>query len=281
MHTSKFLIAVTVLMATMVCVNVQKQATGKLFIIGGGDRPPNLMQSLAKEAALSTSDYGIVLPMSSGQPDTSFFYFMADWLPVCSTPLYNFNFTTAKSRYQPWLDSLTKAKFIFITGGDQDRFMKIVAGSPIYTAIHQAYQNGATIAGTSAGAAVMSQDMITGNQLQDSVYRATFPRLVANNVEFKIGLGLIANAIIDQHFVVRSRYNRLLSALAAYPTSTCIGIDEETAIVVQGNRAKVVGNSQVIVAKQPRKLTVTAKQLIKFQDVQLSIFTEGDEFLIR
>lgn len=251
---------------------------GKLFIIGGGDRPPSLMQALAKTAALKENDFAVVLPMSGAAPDTSFYYFKEDWKLVSDKAIYNFNFTPEKTNNNNWLDSLKKAKLIFITGGDQDRFMKVVLNTPVYNAIHEAYKNGATIAGTSAGAAVMSKYMITGNQLTDTVYRATFRKLVADNIEFKTGLGLISNAIIDQHFVVRSRYNRLLSAIATYPSLACIGIDEETAIIVQGNKISVAGTGQVIVMKHPVGLMITAAKLIKLKDVQFSIYTEGDAF---
>jgi cyanophycinase len=253
---------------------------GKLFIIGGGDRPPGLMKSLANTAALGTSDFAVVLPMSGAEPDTSFFYFKADWISVSDKPIVNFNFTAKKVNDKNWLDSLKQAKLIFITGGDQDRFMKIVEKSPLYAAIHYAYQHGATIAGTSAGAAVMSKYMITGNAFSDTVYKATFRSLISNNIEIKTGLGLISNAVIDQHFVVRSRYNRLISALALFPSLACIGIDEATAIIVSGNKIKVSGEGQVIVMRNPNQLKITTTKLIKFKDVSFSIFTDGDEFLL-
>lgn len=253
---------------------------GKLFIIGGGDRPPALMEALVKEAGFGKNDYAVVLPMSGSNPDTSFYYFKSDWDIATATPIYNLNFSMLNNTDPKRLDSLKHAKLVFITGGDQDRFMKSVWNTPVYAAIHEAYQKGATIAGTSAGAAVMCEHMITGTQLTDTVYRATFPRLVQNNVEFKTGLGLITTAIIDQHFIVRSRYNRLLSAIATYPALTGIGIDEETAVVVQGNKARVVGLRQVVVFKNPRKLRVTKEKRISFAAMDFSLFTAGDEFTI-
>jgi cyanophycinase len=258
----------------------QKIAKGKLFIIGGGDRSASLMKSLLKEAAMGNNDYAVVLPMSGENPDTSFYYFKTDWENVSDKKIFNFNFTAHTSNNKSRLDSLKNAKLIFITGGDQDRFMKIVLNTPIYTAIHKAYKNGTTIAGTSAGAAVMSKQMITGNQITDTVYRSTFPRLIAENIEFKTGLGLLTNAIIDQHFIVRSRYNRLFSAIAAYPMLTCIGIDEETAIIVEGNKVRVSGNSQVVVIRNINKLEITNAKLIKFKGIAFSIYTDGDEFFI-
>src|SRR6476659_4713664 len=118
--------------------------------------------------------------------------------------------------------------------------MNVVLNTPIQAAIQKAYHDGATVAGTSAGAAMMSYYMLTGNQLLgDTTYESTFPKLWNNNIEIKEGLGLLDSAIIDQHFIARSRYNRMLTAIAKYPTLPCIGIDEGTAIIVHGNNVKV------------------------------------------
>lgn len=238
------------------------------------------MKSLLKIAAPGAKDYVVVLPMSSEEPDTSYYYFKEDFKQVSDRPLANFNFTPQTVNNKTWLDSLQHARLIFITGGDQERFMKIVLNTPVYDAIHRAYQNGATIAGTSAGAAVMSRHMITGKELCDTIYEATFSRLVDKNIEIKPGLGLLTNAVVDQHFVVRSRYNRLLSALALYPSLACIGIDEETAIIVEGNKITVTGKGQVIVLQNPKELEITTNKLIKFKDIEFSIYTDGDKFLI-
>jgi cyanophycinase len=256
-------------------------AAGKLFIIGGGDRSKDLMQTLVKTAGMKPGDYAVVLPMSSEYPDTSFYYFKEDYDPVCKNPLVCFNFTKQSSNDKKWLDSLKHARLIFITGGDQLRFMTIVLNTPIYEAIHAAYKNGATIGGTSAGAAVMSKYMITGNQLTDTSYSSTFPVVHDKNIEIKEGLALLSSAIIDQHFIVRSRYNRLLSAIVKYPSLPCIGIDEATAIIVEGNRVKVTGKSQVVVLQHPEQVQITSKGLIKLKDLQFSVYTEGDEFMIR
>ncbi|MBS1730684.1 MAG: cyanophycinase [Bacteroidetes bacterium] len=254
---------------------------GNLFIIGGGERPDSLMIDLLKTAQLNAKDYIVVLPMSGAEPDTSFFYFKEQMSTLCKNTIANLNFTKEKAHDKTWLDSLRKAKLIFITGGDQSRFMSIVLNTPIYTAIHEAYQKGATISGTSAGAAVMSKFMITGNQLVgDTSYSATFDRIWSNNIEFSQGLGLLDSIIIDQHFIVRSRYNRLLSALYAYPNFTCIGIDESTAIIFHKKRITVAGKSQVLVFSNMEDQKAV-KGLIKFSDIHLSIYTSGDSFLCK
>lgn len=253
---------------------------GKLFIIGGGDRPPTLMQSLVTTAGLNAGDYAVVLPMSSESPDTSFYYFKTDLAAVWPHAIVNFNFTPAQRNNKAWLDSLAKAKLIFITGGDQERFMKAVLKTPVYDAIHAAFERGGTVAGTSAGAAVMSKYMITGKALKDTSYHATFTRLQQDNLEITEGLGLLGPVIVDQHFIVRSRYNRLLSALARYPSYSCIGIDEATAIIVQARKVTVAGRGQVIVVQNPVDMKITSTGLIKVKDLQFSIYTSGDEFRI-
>ena len=101
--------------------------------------------------------------------------------------------------------------------------MRIIKNTPVKEAIREARNNGALIAGTSAGASVMSKRMITGNALMDTVLSPTFKRLSKGNLELKEGLGLLDSVIIDQHFVVRSRYNRMLSAIMEYHiNSTCM-----------------------------------------------------------
>ena len=258
------------------------QPKGNLFIIGGGNRSPELIQTLIATAKLGTSDYIAILPMSGSEPDTSFFYIKADLKPATTNVIANLNFTKDNVHNSQWLDSLKHAKLIFITGGDQSRFMNIVLHTPVVDAIHYAYNNGATIAGTSAGAAVMSKQMITGNQLAgDSVNNEAFKIIHANNLELKEGLGLLTSVIIDQHFIVRSRYNRLITALAMFPKYTCIGIDEATAIIVQGKKVTVTGESQVVVLSDPKNLSVKKKGLIKIDALRFSLFTAGDSFKIK
>ncbi|QNK63641.1 cyanophycinase [Pedobacter sp. PAMC26386] len=254
---------------------------GSLFIIGGGDRSPELIRSLIQTANLRTTDYIIVLPMATAEPEASFEAIKTQLSAAAKNSIYNFNFEGEKVHDRKLLDSLAGARLVFITGGDQSRFMKAVLNTPVYAAIHQAYQNGATIAGTSAGAAVMSKHMITGNQLLDTNYRETFNKLRADNVEFESGMGLLDSVIIDQHFIKRSRYNRLLSALTAYPGYDCIGIDEGTAIIVRGKKITVTGVSQVLRIADPQNVKVRGNHLITFDNLRFSLYAEGDQFNLK
>lgn len=255
---------------------------GKLFIIGGGDRTEGLMKSLLATANLGKRDYVVVLPMSSSEPDTSYFYFKNDIEKLCPNTIANLNFTPDKINNKVWLDSVEHAKLIFITGGDQQRFMKAVLHTPVYNAIHKAYALGATISGTSAGAAVMNKEMITGNELLgDTTYHETYRKILMGNMQIEEGLGMVDSVIIDQHFIKRSRYNRLISALAKFPNYPCIGIDESTAIIVEGKKITVTGESEVVIFSNPEGLSVTGKGQIKWKDVQMSILSAGDVFWLK
>jgi cyanophycinase len=255
---------------------------GKLFIIGGGDRSDNLMKQVLSVAELSKKDYIVVLPMSSEEPDSSFIFFKTQMVKLTSNPIVMLNFNKETAQNKVLADSLQKAKLIFISGGDQVRFMNVVQNTPIKTAIQKAYENGSTISGTSAGAAVMSEKMITGNQKLQKEYSGTFDNIRYDNLETSEGLGLLKTAIIDQHFLKRNRYNRLLSALVEFPALTGIGIDESTAIIVRNNQIEVAGESEVIVVRNPKGILKSKKNnLISIENLQMSIYTAGQKFNIK
>ena len=251
---------------------------GKLFIIGGGSRPEAMLNRIVKESGIDTGGYGIVLPMSSSEPDSSAYYATNQFYKLGITNVYGLNFVKDESPNASKLDSIRKAKLIYISGGDQSRFMDIVKGTEIEILIHEAYKKGALIAGTSAGAAVMSKMMITGTELKHPEYASTFRNLESENIETAIGLGLMTNIIVDQHFVKRSRYNRLLTAIIEYPEITGVGIDESTAILVSGNTMEVVGESQVIVFKNPEKSKMTFNDKLGARGIIINLYLPGETF---
>ncbi|WP_291146435.1 cyanophycinase [Flavobacterium sp. UBA7680] len=273
----------TILSLLLTSCFVQAQnPKGKLFIIGGGDRSDDLMKQVLSVAELGKKDYIVVLPMSSEEPDSSFIFFKTQMVKLTSNPIVMLNFTKETSQNKTLTDSVQNAKLIFISGGDQTRFMKVVHNTPIKTAILKAYENGSTISGTSAGAAVMSEKMITGNQKLQKEYTGTFSVIKYDNLETDEGLGLLKTVVIDQHFLKRNRYNRLLSALIEFPNLTGIGIDEATAIIVRNNKVEVAGESEVIVFKNPKGIVKAKKDnLISIEKLEMSIYTAGQKFNIK
>lgn len=258
-----------------------KQPLGHLFIIGGGDKTEGLMKSLLNVAGITEKDYVVVLPMSSEMPDSSIIWAREDFASVGIKNVVGFNFTKNGPVSQSRIDSMLKAKLIFITGGDQTRFMGIVGKGPVYKAIHDAYNHGATIAGTSAGAAVMSKKMLTGNNLKHPDYDGKYPSIEPQNIELAEGLGMVDKLIVDQHFIRRQRLNRLISVCLENPTETCVGIDESTAIVVTGNSFTVAGENQVIVLRNPLKSKKIQGKLMGGRGLRLDILLPGETWQLK
>ncbi|MBT1688983.1 cyanophycinase [Dawidia soli] len=277
----RYYITLSVLLLSAGCIWAQSGRAGKLFIIGGGARPDALMERLIAEAGLRQGGYTIVLPMSSAEPDSAVYYVKSQLMKLGVPRVYGINFTKGEPLKPARLDSVRRANLIYISGGDQNRFMDVVRGTEIEKAILEARSRGAVVSGTSAGAAVMSKVMITGNELKHPDYASTFRNIEAENIETKPGLGLMTQAIVDQHFVRRSRYNRLISAVIEFPQLTGIGIDEATAILVDGDKIEVVGESQVIVLENPKRSKSLRSGKLGAKDLRLTILLPGDVYRLK
>lgn len=137
------------------------------------------------------------------------------------------------------ITAVKEATFIWFPGGDQNRLTKALENTGIPEAIRARYVEGALVGGTSAGAAVMSRVMITGE--------ADLQSITAGKTATAPGLALFPDAILDQHFLKRQRVNRLVSAVLDHPALVGIGIDETTAIFVTGRSFEVLGKNSVVV----------------------------------
>ncbi|HLA64450.1 MAG TPA: cyanophycinase [Rhodothermales bacterium] len=255
------------------------EAAGKLFIIGGGTRTDGLLNRLITEANVAPGrGYVVILPMSSSDPDSAIIWSGEDFANRGITTV-GFNFRPGETAAPSRLDSLRHASLIYISGGDQARFMAAVAGTPIADAIREAYRTGSVIAGTSAGAAVMSAQMLTGDQRRYPEYTSTYEVLETDNLDLAPGLGLVdVSILVDQHFVARSRYNRLLTAILESPEVVGVGIDESTAILVHGGRAEVVGESQVVVFHNPDRSTRRQNGKLAGRNLRVDIYLPGESF---
>ncbi len=139
-----------------------------------------------------------------------------------------------------FLNQLKNATGIFFTGGDQVKIMEVLKDESLFQNLKQRYNAGTVFGGTSAGAAIMSSQMITG--------KGDFTVIDGRKVETKSGLGLLpGDVIVDQHFISRQRQNRLFGLILQNREKFGIGIDEDTALVLIDNRyGEVVGARQVM-----------------------------------
>jgi len=263
------------------CYNETASGHGKLFIIGGGNKTDAMMNELIDISGIRDSGYMFILPMASSVPDSSILWAREDFGGTGITKMPGFVFKKGEAAPPGKIDSLKSAKLIFICGGDQSRFMDVVRNTPVMDAITEAYENGAIIAGTSAGAAVMSRIMITGNQTKHPDPDAGFTTIEADNIETADGLGLLQDVIIDQHFIKRQRLNRLIAASIENPGQLCVGIDESTAVIVDGNLATVTGIGQVVVIRNKQKKKIIKDGLLGAEGLEVSVYLPGEKFRIR
>ena len=135
------------------------------------------------------------------------------------------------------VDAIEQATAVFFTGGDQTRIAGAFGGSDADVALHAAWERGVVVAGTSAGAAMMSSTMILGGG----------ELVPTNDVRTGPGLGFVPGIVVDMHFAERGRIARLLAVVAMYPHELGLGIDEDTAVVVADNRFEVIGSGSVTV----------------------------------
>lgn len=179
----------------------------------------------------------------------------------------------AETRDEEKLALLDGAAGVFFSGGDQLRISSQIGDTPIEARIRKIWREGGVLAGTSAGASVMSDTMM--------VRGASAETHRIGDLQMAPGLGLIRDVILDQHFAERGRIGRLLGAVAQSPRVLGVGIDEDTAIVVEGDAFRVIGCGAVYVVDAEG---VTASNIaeartdntLSMHDVRLHVLASGD-----
>ena len=222
----------------------KSNVNGKLLIIGGAEDRLNervILKNFIELSGGNQAKLKFILAASS-EPSSVWSSYSNVFKNLGATNVEPIALLSREDAYNPdVVSNLLTADGIFMTGGDQSRLMAELWETPAFRAIHQVFHlNGICIAGTSAGAAVMSRQMIAQGQA---------PIITQKDVvSFDIGLGLVSMAIIDQHFSQRRRLTRLLSALAQRPDLLGVGIDENTGLVITVNESiEVIGAGAVTI----------------------------------
>ncbi len=168
------------------------------------------------------------------------------------------------------------ASVVYFTGGDQLRITSQVGDSPVFRCLLDIYRRGATIAGTSAGAAAMSETMLISGPSDHS------PEISA--LGMAPGLGFISSVVVDSHFAERGRFGRLLGAVAQNPRNIGLGIDEDTAIVVeQDERFRVLGSGGVYLVDGSGVSYSSLSErrpegILSIFDVRVHVLGDGDAY---
>jgi cyanophycinase len=207
--------------------------------IGGNEshRKPVVLQEFIRRAGGEHADI-VIFPQPSILKDTGKDY-ASLFLKLGARSARNLEFRTrAEAHAGDFLSAVRSASGIFISGGTQMRLPVLIGGTSLEAAILDSYRRGVIVAGTSAGAAVMPKVMIA--------YGKSGPTPREQIAQFSPGLGLTDRIIFDQHFRQKDRLGRLLYLIAAHPGLLGIGIDENTAAIVEDESSITVSGSGAV-----------------------------------
>lgn len=217
-------------------VSVVARRAGQLVIIGGAEEQTGAAVILRRFRDLCGGEHARIavlgtatrLPTEVGEGYLTAFRALGVeevvFLPLASR---------AEANAAETIETLEGVDGVFFTGGAQRRITAIVSGTRVERWLHEKVEQGLVIAGTSAGAAMMSSTMILGDADTTSI------------VALGPGLGFLPGTVIDMHLSERRRLPRLLAAVARLPQHLGIGIDENTALIVDGTRLEVIGSGTV------------------------------------
>lgn len=253
-----------------------KPGQGTLVIIGGGEDKEGdrvILREVARRL-----DGGKLVPatVASHEPEGYFEAYQKAFADLGVTDLTELYVRDRAETLDPEkLRSFEGAAGVFFSGGDQLRISSQIGDTPVESRVREIYERGGLVAGTSAGASVMSDTMLVKGSSGES-HRI-------GDLHMAPGLGLVRDVIIDQHFAERGRFGRLFGAVAHNPRELGLGIDEDTAIVLAGRRFEVLGSGCVYVidgagVTHSNIAEARPERALSIYDVRLHVLSSGDVF---
>jgi cyanophycinase len=255
--------------------------SGTLIIIGGHeDRDPDGRRTILREVARRLGGGKLVLAtVASHQPKGYFDDYRRAFANLEVDDLVELYLEDrGEAEASEKLAILDDAAGVFFSGGDQLRITSQIGDTPIEQKVRALFERGGVIAGTSAGATVMSETMLVRGTSAET-HRI-------GDLHMAPGLGLIRNVIIDQHFAERGRFGRLLGAVAHNPRVLGIGVDENTAAIVEGDVFHVIGEGAVYVFDGQHVSHVNVaearpERVLSMHDVRVHVLGTDDGFHLK
>jgi cyanophycinase len=249
---------------------------GTLVAIGGHEDKEGRRAILREVAKLVRGGKLVIATVASHKPEGYFDSYQAAFADLGVTDLVELYLKERSDAARPeTLALLDAAAGVFFSGGDQLRISSTLGDTPVARRVVEILEGGGVIAGTSAGAAAMSDTMLVKGSNAES-HRI-------GDLHMAPGLGLMRDVIVDQHFAERGRIGRLLGAVAQNPRELGVGIDEDTAIVVRGGRFEVIGSGGVYVVDgsgvtHSNIAEAKPQRALSMFDVRLHVLGCGDAF---
>jgi cyanophycinase len=249
---------------------------GTLIIIGGGEDRKDSRVILREVARHIRGGKLVLATVASHQPEGYFEEYERGFGDLDVGELVELYVEDrAKAGDREKLSVLDDAAGVFFSGGDQLRITSQIGDTGIEAKVRAIYERGGVIAGTSAGASVMSETMLVKGSSKET-HRI-------GDLHMAPGMGLIRDVIIDQHFAERGRMGRLLGAVAHNPRVLGLGIDEDTAVVAEGDEFRVIGSGGVYVVDGTdvtycNLAEARAECALSMHDVRVHVLSNGDGF---
>lgn len=238
---------------------VKVNPEGPLIAIGGAEDKTSRAEILRRIVSLSENDAPVVgiITTASSIPGEVFNAYEAAFTALGVAEVLDIRIRERKdAAARDILAMIRRADVIFISGGDQMRLTYILGATPALEAIRARHEEGAVIAGTSAGAACQSQTMVYGGP-------ATGDSLRKGAVKMAAGFGLVDGVIIDTHFLERGRFTRLMEVGATNPEYVGLGLGEDAAVLFEGDVIRAFGPGHVIVIDSSQ---VTGSNVFDLED---------------
>lgn len=253
---------------------------GSLIIVGGGDTPVSVQERFVALAGGPGRARIAVFPMASTQFDEEANEVMGDLRKLGAEPQL-LNVDREKAQTDEVAEHLAGFTGYWFLGGDQSRLAAALLGTRALAVIERRYRDGAVVGGTSAGASVMSNVMLTGRWRNPrNAQEEEIENIARGMKEVSKGFGFFMGAIVDQHFMRRARYNRLLSAVLDHPQLIGVGIDEETALLVRPDGAwEVLGEHYVKIFDARRaRIIEDGDTMAKASNIRMHVLPAGSTF---
>ena len=261
----------------------QSAPRGTLMIVGGGPQPPALVQQFVDLAGGRGHARIAVFAEASEDGKASGEEKVAD-LRALGADAINIWVTREQASTDSVAHLLNNITGIWFGGGDQVKLIAVLRGTKTEAAIHARYMKGAVVGGTSAGAAVMSQVMLTGDERRPGGDRpdttSAYMTIARNNIITDTGFAFLKTAIVDQHFLRRRRSNRLISLVLEREPHLGVGIDESTALIVGPTGPwRVAGASAVsIYDARSSKTTPASAHVLGATNIRFHVLPAGSTF---
>ncbi len=252
--------------------------------MGGGEIPDEILDRFLALAGGRDARI-VVFPMASQYPDSG--VELTEDFRTAGARAERVVLTREEADAEGAEARLAGVTGIWFGGGDQSRLTAALKGTRTERAIWSRFREGAVVGGTSAGAAVMSTPMLTGDEKHPGGDRPpekdssdAWLTIARDNVVTAEGFALLPGAIVDQHFVRRRRNNRLLSVVLEHPELVGVGIDESTALEVGPDGLwHVLGRSVAVVFDaRHSKITPPSAKVLGADNVLLHVLPAASTF---